>query len=250
MSRVSGIDASSALGFFCRQKVRQEYTMSRLAHTFIGLLSIALTTIAGAQDSIPVSADRQLTRMQAHTAVENAQRDMRVAAISRLAEVGTMSDVDKLIDRLRDDDDNVRELAAAAMWNIWSRSGDDDIDALYKQGIQQMQAADLSDALTTFTEVVRRKPGFAEGWNKRATVLYMMGEHRKSLHDCDEALKRNPKHFGALSGMAQIHVLLGQPEKALEAYEKAIDINPNLPDAEENLKVLREAVYARRSKFV
>jgi len=224
--------------------------MSRLAHTFIGLLSIALTTIAGAQESIPVSADRQLTRMQALNAVENAQRDMRVAAISLLAEVGTMSDVDKLIDRLRDDDDNVRELAAAAMWNIWSRSGDDEIDALYKQGIRQMQAADLSDALTTFTEVVRRKPGFAEGWNKRATVLYMMGEHRKSLHDCDETLKRNPKHFGALSGMAQIHVLLGQPEKALEAYEKAIDINPNLPDAEENLKVLRDAVYERRSKFV
>jgi tetratricopeptide (TPR) repeat protein len=228
--------------------------MSRLAHTFIGLLigvtSIALTTIAGAQDSVPVSTDRQLTRMQALTAVENTQRDMRVAAISRLAEVGTMSDVDKLIDRLRDDDDNVRELAAAAMWNIWSRSGDEEIDALYKQGIRQMQAAEMPDALTTFTEVVRRKPGFAEGWNKRATVLYMMGEHRKSLHDCDEALKRNPKHFGALSGMAQIHVLLGQPEKALEAYEKAVEINPNLPDAEQNLKVLREAVYERRAKFV
>jgi len=224
--------------------------MSRIAHTLFGLLSIALTTIAGAQDSIPVSTDRQLTRTQALKAVENTEREMRVAAISRLAEVGTMSDVDKLIERLRDDDDNVRELAAAAMWNIWSRSGDDDIDALYKQGTRQMQAGNLPDALTTFNEVVRRKPGFAEGWNKRATVLYMMGEHRKSLHDCDEALKRNPKHFGALSGMAQIHVLLGQPEKALEAYEKAIEINPNLPDAEENLKVLREAVYERRAKFV
>ena len=224
--------------------------MSRIAHTLFGLLSIALTTIAGAQDSIPVSTDRQLTRTQALKAVENTEREMRVAAISRLAEVGTMSDVDKLIERLRDDDDNVRELAAAAMWNIWSRSGDDDIDALYKQGTRQMQAGNLPDALTTFNEVVRRKPGFAEGWNKRATVLYMMGEHRKSLHDCDEALKRNPKHFGALSGMAQIHVLLGQPEKALEAYEKAVEINPNLPDAEQNLKVLREAVYERRAKFV
>src|SRR5512144_1662771 len=101
MSRVSGTDASSALQALQPAKVRQEFTMSRLVHTFIGLLSLGLTTIAGAQDSIPVSADRQLTRAQALNAVENSQRDMRVAAISRLAEVGTMSDVDKLIDRLR-----------------------------------------------------------------------------------------------------------------------------------------------------
>jgi tetratricopeptide (TPR) repeat protein len=111
-----------------------------------------------------------------------------------------------------------------------------------------MQAADLQDALTTFSEIIRRKPSFAEGWNKRATILYMIGEHRKSLHDCDEVLKRNPNHFGALSGMAQIHVILGQPEHALEAYERAVKINPNLPDAESNLKTLRDAVQERRAK--
>jgi len=225
--------------------------MPRLAQFLLGVLSITFTTIVLADESIPVSTDRQLSRTQALKAVDNSQLDTRVAAISRLAEVGTMSDADKLIDRLRDDEDsNVRELAAAALWHIWSRSGDAEIDALYQQGVQQIQASNLHDALTTFSEIVRRKPGFAEGWNKRATILYMMGEHRKSLHDCDEALKRNPKHFGALSGMAQIHVLLGQPEKALDAYSKAVEINPNLPDAEENLKVLREAVYERKAKLV
>ena len=225
--------------------------MPRLAQFLLGVLSITFTTIVLADESIPVSTDRQLSRTQALKAVDNSQLDTRVAAISRLAEVGTMSDADKLIDRLRDDEDsNVRELAAAALWHIWSRSGDAEIDALYQQGVQQIQASNLHDALTTFSEIVRRKPGFAEGWNKRATILYMMGEHRKSLHDCDEALKRNPKHFGTLSGMAQIHVLLGQPEKALDAYSKAVEINPNLPDAEENLKVLREAVYERKAKLV
>lgn len=219
--------------------------MPRLAHTFIGLLSIALTTIAGAQDSIPVSADRQLTRVQALNAVENTQRDMRVAAISRLAEVGTMSDVDKLIDRLRDDDDNVRELAAAAMWNIWSRSGDAEIDALYKQGIQQMQAADLSDALTTFSEVVRRKPGFAEGWNKRATVYYLAGEFDKSIADCHEVLKRNPGHFGALSGMGQIYFQLEDFERALLWYRKAFEVNPNLLGVEMQIRLLEQQLRDR-----
>lgn len=224
--------------------------MSRLAQTLIGALSLALSTIAfPADDSIPVSTDQHLTRAQALKAVDNNQAEKRVEAIERLAEVGTMSDVDKLIERLRDDDSNVRELAAAAMWHIWSRSGDEEIDALYRQGVRQMQAADLQDALTTFNEIIRRKPAFAEGWNKRATILYMIGEHRKSLHDCDEVLKRNPNHFGALSGMAQIHVILGEPEHALEAYEKAVKINPNLPDAEENLKILRQAVQERRAKF-
>lgn len=223
--------------------------MSRYTQVLVGALLVALSTIPFAAEST-VSLGGQLTHAQALKAVDNTQLEARVAGIERLAEVGTMSDVEKLIARLRDENDNVRELAAAALWHIWSRSGDPDIDALYQQGIRQMQTANLDDALTTFTEIIRRRPQFAEAWNKRATILYMAGEHRKSLRDCDEAVKRNPNHFGALSGMAQIHVILGQPEHALEAYKKAVKINPNLPDAEENLRVLREAVAERRSRTV
>ena len=225
--------------------------MNNYAKTILGTLVIIMSTVSFSADwAIPTSIDKQLTRAQALSAVEDSQAMMRVAAIQRLAEVGTMGDAGKLINRLHDDDDTVRELAAAALWNIWSRSGDDEIDALYKQGIRQLQSANLDDALTTFNEIVRRKPDFAEGWNKRATILFLAGEHRKSLKDCDEAVKRNPLHFGALSGMAQIHLILGHPEHALMAYERAVRINPNLPDAEENLKVLREAVSERKAKTV
>jgi tetratricopeptide (TPR) repeat protein len=217
----------------------------------LGTLAIVMSTVSFSADlAIPTSVDSQLTRAQALSAVEDSQAAMRLVAIKRLAEVGTMSDSTKLIPRLHDDNETVRELAAAALWNIWSRSGDDEIDALYQQGIRQMQAANLDDALTTFSEIIRRKPDFAEGWNKRATILYIAGEHRKSLKDCDEALKRNPLHFGALSGMAQIHLVLGHPEHALAAYERALRINPNLPDAEENLKALREAVSERKARTV
>src|SRR5262249_40897369 len=114
------------------------------------------------QTPVTLSVEKQLTRAQALKAVDNVQLEARVAGIERLAEVGTMSDVDKVIARLRDENDNVRELAAAALWHIWSRSGDPDIDALYQQGIRQMQTANLDDALTTFPEIIRRKPQFAE----------------------------------------------------------------------------------------
>ena len=221
--------------------------MNKFTTTILGVLAIVMSTVSFSADQvIPTSVDRQLTRAQALSAVEDSQAMMRLEAIKRLAEVGTMGDAKKLVVRLHDDDETVRELAAAALWNIWSRSGDAEIDALYRQGIAQMQGANLEDALTTFNEIIRRKPDFAEGWNKRATILFIAGEHRKSLKDCDETLKRNPLHFGALSGMAQIHLILGHPEHALMAYERAVRINPNLPDAEENLKVLREAVSERK----
>jgi len=225
--------------------------MFRLSQLLVGTLFMAMSTVPfAAGKAVPVSADKELTRAQALKIVDNSEPDKRLAAVERLAVVGTMADADKLVTRLHDENENVRELAQAAIWHIWSRSGDPEIDALYQQGIHQMQAANLDDALTTFNEIIRRKPSFAEGWNKRATILYMTGEHRQSLKDCDEVLKRNPNHFGALSGMAQIHIILGHPEHALEAYERAVRINPNLPAAEENLKTLREAVNEKKQRTV
>jgi hypothetical protein len=73
---------------------------------------------------------------------------------------------------------------------IWGRSGDAAIDKLYASGVEQMQAAALDSALATFNGIVRRKPAFAEGWNKRATVFLLLGENEKSLRDCDEAFFR------------------------------------------------------------
>ena len=91
-----------------------------------------------------------------------------------------------------------------------------------------MQAAAFVDALATFNEVVRRKPTFAEGWNKRATIYFLLGENEKSLKDCEEVFKRNPNHFGALSGAGQIHLQLGNLRRALEFFRRAVEVNPNL----------------------
>ena len=112
------------------------------------------------------------------------------------------------------------------MWEVWSRSGDAAIDRLLATGVEQMSAREGELAVQTFTEVIRRRPDFAEGWNKRATVYYLMGEYQKSLADCDEVMKRNPYHFGALSGYGMIYLQLDEPAKALDYFQRALQRQP------------------------
>jgi len=173
------------------------------------------------------------TRAQALDAVAQPDPAARLAAVDRLAEIGLMVDAGRVIERLGDTDPRVRVAAQGAIWRIWSRSEDPQIDKLFAQGVEQMQRSALDDALTTFNEIVRRKPDFAEGWNKRATIYFLIGQNEtslldKSLQDCDEVFKRNPQHFGALSGAGQIHLQLGHPRRALEYFRQAVQVNPNL----------------------
>lgn len=183
-----------------------------------------------------------ISRAQALRLLDHAQAPERAAAVARLADVGQMADAARVAERLRDEDEGVRELAGSALWLIWSRSGDKAVDRLLARGIDQMSQGELPAAHATFTQVVQRKPAFAEGWNKRATVRFLMGQDEASLKDCDEVLKRNPLHFGALSGMAQIHLRRGDPERALRAYERALQANPNLDGGPQMLEFLEEAV--------
>lgn len=184
--------------------------------------ALAVALLAGTALAAP------LTREQSLAALARTDAEARLAAVDRLAEVGSMIDADSVLERLADNDPRVRIAAAAAVWQIWGRSGDPDVDKLYAAGVQQMQASTFDDALATFNEVVRRKPGFAEGWNKRATIYFLLGEYDKSLRDCDEVFKRNPRHFGALSGAGQIHLQLGHTRLALEYFQRAVKVNPNL----------------------
>ena len=170
----------------------------------------------------------QLTRTQALAALVQPDVEARLAGVDRLAAIGLMVDADRVIERLGDSDPRIRNSAAAAVWQIWGRSGDPAIDKLFARGLKQMQSAALGDALATFNEVVRRKPSFAEGWNKRATIYFLLGENEKSLKDCEEVFRRNPKHFGALAGAGQIHLQLGNMRSALEFFRRAVKVNPDL----------------------
>ena len=191
----------------------------------LAFAALMLSPMSGTLLAAPGAA---MTRAQALSAMAQPKAALRLAGVQRLARIGLMADAERVLDRLADSDDDVREAAQTAAWQIWSRSGDAAIDRLFAQGVAQLEVSALAEALATFDRVVRLKPAFAEGWNKRATVYFLLDEHGKSLQDCDEVFKRNPRHFGALSGAGQIHLQRGDLRRALGFFRRALEVNPNL----------------------
>jgi len=163
-----------------------------------------------------------------------------------MGELGTPADLPALFKALRDQDDIVRALTENAIWQIWSRSGDARVDRLFAAGVEQMNHGQAQAAIDTFTEIIGLKPDFAEGWNKRATVYFFIGEYDKSLRDCDEVIKRNPLHWGALSGYGQIYLHLDKPEQALAYFQRALAVNPNLQQVEQVIEQLKQALIEKR----
>jgi len=186
------------------------------------------------------------SREEAARALSEADSGLRSAAASRLGEIGTMADVPLLVGALRDVDGDTRENAEQAMWRIFGRSGDADVDLLFETGVRQMGAGELRQGIATFTRAIERKPDFAEAWNKRATLYFMTGELRKSLADCDEVIKRNPYHFGALAGYVQIYIRLEYYDRALEYSRRAIAVNPNMEGVRRNMLLLERLQQERR----
>lgn len=210
----------------------------------VGVILAALASPwagALAQDKPAQAAESQaMGRTQALQALAHSTPAQRRAGIERLADIGTMTDANQVALRLHDDDAAVRELAAASLWQIWSRSGDKAIDAEYQKGVQFMEARRFGEAIATFSAVIKKRPAFAEAWNKRATVYYLLEEFELSIKDCDEVMKRNPHHFGALSGYGQIYLQLGEWERALAYFERGLKVNPNMPGAVDAVKMLRQ----------
>ncbi|HKC43928.1 MAG TPA: tetratricopeptide repeat protein [Burkholderiales bacterium] len=188
------------------------------------------------------------TREAALERLKSADPVERRRAIVQLAQAGTMDDVPVLLERLRDSDDGVREIAERAIWVLWSRSGNPQVDTLFLQGIDQMSAGQFQEGIATFSRVIELAPAFAEGWNKRATLYFLSGDLQRSLRDCDEVMKRNPNHFGALAGYGQIYMQLGDYGQALAYFRRALAINPNLEGVEFQIRVLERLLEERGKK--
>jgi tetratricopeptide (TPR) repeat protein len=116
----------------------------------------------------------------------------------------------------------------AEIWRIWGESEDAEAAAMLRHGSDAMSAGDFKEALAVFDAVVHRRPDFAEGWNKRATVYFLLGEFEASVADIAATLRLEPRHFGALSGLGQIDLALGRKAPALQAFKAALAIDPNL----------------------
>ena len=113
-----------------------------------------------------------------------------------------------------------------------------------------MDLGDYPAAIEHFTAIIDHDPDFAEAWNKRATAYYLRGDFVRALKDCDQVFKLNPKHFGALAGASQIHARMGQPERALDLFKRAVAVNPNMDDAAEMIRVLQRQIDAKRGDMI
>jgi len=214
-------------------------------------LVLLVLAIACLVPAMPAAAEPDRpSRAQALAALKRTDADERRRGALGLAIVGRMDDAPTLIIALRDTDERVRVVAEQALWAVWSRSGDARVDELFARGVAQMGEQRLREAITTFTRVIELKPDFAEGWNKRATAYFLAGEFRRSLRDCGEVVKRNPQHFGVLSGYGQIYLELDQPEKALEHFRRALEVNPNLEGVQGLAERLDSMIVRRRQRSI
>ncbi len=129
------------------------------------------------------------------------------------------------------------ELEAAPIehriWQLWTSAGDEAVDRAMAAGTHAMAIGDGMRALEAFNTAVSQKPDFAEAWNKRATLYYLLRRYEESVADIERTLELEPRHFGALSGLALIREAQNQPFEALEALKLASQIHPQLPNLRE-----------------
>jgi tetratricopeptide (TPR) repeat protein len=209
--------------------------------------ALALVMLAAALAAAPLAA-QQSPRDAAGAALKSADPVERGRGVVLLAREGRMADVPALIAVLRDPHTELRGLAEQAIWVVWSRSGDAEIDKLFEQGIDEMNSGRAAESIATFTRITQVKPEFAEGWNKRATIYFLTGDLERSLADCAEVMKRNPHHFGALAGYGQIYLQLAEYEKSLEHFKRALAINPNMEGVQFNIRLLEQLLAGRKKQ--
>jgi tetratricopeptide (TPR) repeat protein len=126
------------------------------------------------------------------------------------------------------------------IWQVWLQSDDAAINRLMEQGVLALRAQDYGAALHAFDRMIEQAPDFAEGWNKRATVHYLMGNWRASVRDIQQTLALEPRHFGALFGLGLIYDALDQPEAALRSFEATLVLNPHSESTRQMIEELRQ----------
>ena len=134
------------------------------------------------------------------------------------------------------------KLIEAAIWKAWSRSGSPSTDLLLVQAQAAMKARAYPTAIAILDTIIEIRPDFAEAWNKRATLYFLMRQFDNSLADIDRVLELEPRHFGALAGRGMILQELGKKREALEAYRRALSIYPEMPGPKKAVKKLAPEV--------
>ena len=149
--------------------------------------------------------------------------------------------LDKLFNELKINNAKVAAMIEQEIWFLWStHPTDQKLTARLEEGSMFVRNQQLTKARDIFTEVINIDQNWAEAWNKRATVLYMMGEFQKSQDDIDKVLALEARHFGALAGQGLVNIQLKNYEKAIRSYEQAQEIYPAMRSPKIMIKQIEE----------
>jgi len=157
------------------------------------------------------------------------------------------SELNNLFKQLKNSEATKAIVIENKIWKIWSIHPSNDrrgyrLTELLAQGSFLMAKEELNKAYEIFSQIILVDPNWAEGWNKRATVLYLMGRYYDSLNDIDEVLKLESRHFGALSGRGLVQIKLGNYEKAIKSYQAVQKIYPSIRAAKVMIPQLKKLI--------
>ena len=152
--------------------------------------------------------------------------------------------LNKLFEQLKKNNDaSITYEIEKKIWNIWStHPTHDNLTQSLAKGSNLMSKGGFEAAYNIFSAIIESAPDWPEGWNKRATVLYLLGRYQESLKDIDEVLKLESRHFGALSGQGLVQTELKNYEKAIKSYQAAQKIYPSIRAAEVMIPQLRKLI--------
>lgn len=149
--------------------------------------------------------------------------------------------LDKLFaDLKRERNEKAAERIANQIYMVWNDSGSASVDLMMQWAQKAIQEQKFDVAMDFLDEVVTLQPNFVEGWNRRATVNFLTKNYAKSMADIDKVLELEPRHFGAISGLAQIMADTGRKEQALKAWQRVLDLYPMLRNAQQQVSTLSE----------
>ena len=153
------------------------------------------------------------------------------------------SRLNSLFDELFLSSDNMHASTILAdIWDIWSIAENIEAQEIFDEGNNMMDRGSLEEAIALFTQVIDLKPDFAEGWNKRATVLFLKGELEASISDIQKTLELEPRHFGALDGLAEIYLIQDDLLGAAATYKRILEIIPTSKKSQDRLKLINELI--------
>jgi tetratricopeptide (TPR) repeat protein len=159
---------------------------------------------------------------------------------------GGAVNIDRLFDALKvAPDDASAKYVEGRIWALWLATDSDTATLLMGRVKTAVDAKDLDLGIKLLTAVIDIRPDYIEAWNRRATVYYMKKDFDRSIADINEVLKREPRHFGALSGLGMIMQEIGDDKHALEAFRRALAVHPHLEKVPDLVKQLTDKVEGR-----